>query len=590
MAKKRRLVWQIYPSYLLIILVSLVAVTWYASFTTRNFFLEQKELELESHAYLFENQILPYLQSLDESSVDLLCKQAARNSSVRITVILPSGRVVGDSEVDPDTMDNHADRPEFRAALGGFEGTATRYSRTLDKHFMYLGLPIKENNELAAVLRVSIPLDIIDIEINNIQRRIILGGLIIAFFATIVSLIVSRRISRPVEALKKSADYFIQGDFQRRSPVSNIEEIAELHEAMKGMAGELHKRINTITRQRNEIEAILSSMVEGVIAVDMEERIISINAAAAEMLESDSSEAKGRSVQEAVRNSAFQDFVKESLSSSMPVEKEIAISTRGDLFVNAHGTLLRDEAGKQIGALIVLNDITRLKRLENIRTEFVANVSHEIKTPITAIKGFVETLADGRVKDEGDVRRFLGIIANHVSRLESIIEDLLKLSRIEKEVEEEGILLRNEKLRDIIETAVQLCKANAEAKGINIGLDCNQDLVARINAPLLEQAIVNLLDNAIKYSNESKPVSIKAFQEERKALIKIIDQGKGIEEEHLPRLFERFYRVDKARSRSLGGTGLGLAIVKHIIQAHGGHVSVTSTPGVGSTFTLYLPK
>jgi two-component system phosphate regulon sensor histidine kinase PhoR len=590
MAKKRRLVWHLYPSYLLIILVSLVAVTWYASFSTRNFFLEQKEIELESQAYLFENQILPYLESLDEKSIDPLCKQAAQNSSVRITVILPSGRVVGDSEADPDIMDNHADRPEFRAALSGVEGTATRYSRTLDKDFMYLGLPIRKDNELAAVLRVSIPLDIIDIQINNIQRRIILGGVIIAVFAALVSLIVSRRISRPVEALKKSADYFIQGDFQRRIPVSNIEEIVGLYESIKGMAGELHQRINTITRQRNEIEAILSSMVEGVIAVDIEERIISMNAAAAEMLECSSSEAKGRSVQEAVRNIAFQDFVKKSLSSTVPVEKEIALSSKGDLFVNGHGTLLRDEAGKQIGALIVLNDITRLKRLEHIRTEFVANVSHEIKTPITAIKGFVETLADGSVKDEGDVRRFLGIIESHVSRLESIIEDLLRLSRIEKEAEEEGIFLRSERLRNIIETAVQVCRPNSEAKGINIELDCDEDLVARINPPLLEQAIVNLLDNAVKYSDENKSIRINAFQDEGEVLVEIIDQGKGIEDEHLPRLFERFYRVDKARSRSLGGTGLGLAIVKHIIQAHRGHVSVISTPGVGSTFTLHLPR
>jgi len=272
------------------------------------------------------------------------------------------------------------------------------------------------------------------------------------------------------------------------------------------------------------------------------------------------------------------------------VEREIALPTVGGLFLNGHGTLLRDEGGKKIGALIVLNDITRLKRLENIRTEFVANVSHEIKTPITAIKGFVETLADGRVKDEADARRFLGIIASHVSRLESIIEDLLRLSRIEKDAEAEEIHLRNENIMNVIENAVQLCKPTAESKGINIDLDCDENLVARINSPLLEQAIVNLIDNSIKYSDKDKKVRIKAFQDERGIFIEIIDQGKGIEEEHIPRLFERFYRVDKARSRRLGGTGLGLAIVKHIIQAHGGHVSVISSLGKGSTFTILLPK
>jgi two-component system phosphate regulon sensor histidine kinase PhoR len=217
-------------------------------------------------------------------------------------------------------------------------------------------------------------------------------------------------------------------------------------------------------------------------------------------------------------------------------------------------------------------------------------VSHEIKTPITAIKGFVDILRDESEKDEQDKKRFLEIIAKHVNRLEAIIDDLLKLSRIEKDAETEGIQIVETGIKDVLESAVQACKPPADSSGTEIGLSCSESLTARINPPLLEQAVVNLLDNAIKYSDKNKSVNIKAVQDDNEILISVIDNGRGIEQEHLPRIFERFYRVDKARSRRLGGTGLGLAIVKHIIQAHGGHVSVTSTPGKGSAFTIHLPK
>ena len=257
---------------------------------------------------------------------------------------------------------------------------------------------------------------------------------------------------------------------------------------------------------------------------------------------------------------------------------------------SAEGAHLYDEDGNQMGALIVLHDVTRLKKLENIRRDFVANVSHEIKTPITAIKGFTETLGEGAVENPEVTSRFLGIINKHVDRLETLIEDLLSLSRIEQEVENDVIVLREAMIRDVLLTAVQVCQIKAAPKRINLELSCNEHLKANINTELLEQAVVNLLDNAIKYSGEDSTVRIAARQIDDEIEIKVRDEGCGIERKHLPCLFERFYRVDKARSRSMGGSGLGLAIVKHIVQAHRGRVTVESAPGQGSTFTIRLPN
>jgi len=567
-----------------------MAVTWYASRSLRHFFLRHTASDLEARGYLVEKQIVKHLDPLDEKGVDLLCKEIGKRASTRITVILPSGHVVGDSEEEPARMDNHADRPEFIGAIAGPRGTSMRYSRTLKKNMMYVGITTKKNHQTLAVVRTSIPVDSIDVAIRNTQVKVAFGGLIIGLFAAVLSLIVSRRISRPIEEIKKGAECFASGDFECRLPVSNSAEIAGLSEAMKKMALQLHERINTIIRQRNEIEAVLSSMVEGVIAVDMEERVISMNHAAGHMFGCDPSKAQGRSVQEVIRNTVLHQFVTSALSSKEPVEKDIILPADGDRFLSGHGTLLPDAQGKQIGALIVLNDVTRIRRLEKIRRDFVANVSHEIKTPITAIKGFVETLRDGAVKNLEDAERFLSIIEKHVDRLEAIIEDLLTLSRIEREAEREEVVLAEGRVKDVLETAIQICEVSAVTKKIGIELSCAEEIIAQFDPPLLEQAFVNLLDNAIKNSDEGSLIQVEAAQTDHESIIRVRDQGCGIEKRHLPRLFERFYRVDKARSRQLGGTGLGLAIVKHIVQAHGGHVAVESLPGEGSMFSLHLPR
>jgi two-component system phosphate regulon sensor histidine kinase PhoR len=588
-AKKKRFLWQLFLSYVLIAFVSLLAVTWYASSSMRHFFLQQVETDLEARARLFENQLLERLEPLDAEGIDQLCKDMGRSADTRITVILPSGEVVGDSDEDPKNMDNHMDRPEILKAFSVGRGTSTRYSVTLEQSMMYVALPLNKEARTVGVVRTSMSADSIDKVLGRIQIRILLGGFIMAAFAAVLSFIISHRMKRPIDEIKRGAERFASGDFQFRLPTSDMEELAGLSETMNQMAGELQERINTITAQRNELEAVLSSMVEGVLAVDMEERIISMNDAAAEIFHCDPSEAEGRSIQEVVRHPDLQKFVGDALSSETPVEKDVVLYAAEEQILNGLGTALRDAQGKRGGALIVLNDVTQLRRLETIRRDFVANVSHEIKTPITAIKGFVETLRDGAAKNHKDAERFLEIIDKHVDRLEAIIEDLLSLSRIERQAEREEILLQEGAIKDVLQTAIQVCQVKAAPKHIRLDLSCEEGLTAKINPALLEQAVVNLLDNAIKYSDAESAVTVAATTQDHEVMIAVVDHGSGIEKRHLDRLFERFYRVDRARSRKLGGTGLGLAIVKHIIQAHGGRVSVESQPGKGSTFTLHLP-
>jgi len=372
-------------------------------------------------------------------------------------------------------------------------------------------------------------------------------------------------------------------------PASDTEEMRGLAEAMNQMAAQLDDRIKTAIKQRNELEAVLSSMKEGVIAVDLDEKIISINQSAASIFKSRPSDLEQRSIQEVIRNPELQKIIKKAISSGEHSEGDVVLYQDKEIILNVQTTSLLDENEKFIGIIVVLNDVTRLRHLETMRKEFVSNVSHEIKTPLTAIKGFVETLSQGAMENQGEAKRFLNIIEKHVNRLVALIEDLMHLSVIEQKDKTKEIKLIKGNIRSVIKTAVQVCLAKAESKKIKVNLICHEDISAKIDTQLLEQAAVNLLDNAIKYSEEGGLVQIQVITTDTEVCISFKDYGIGIPKEHLSRLFERFYRVDNARSRKLGGTGLGLAIVKHIVQTHEGYVTVESVPGEGSNFIIHLP-
>ncbi len=376
-------------------------------------------------------------------------------------------------------------------------------------------------------------------------------------------------------------------------PHAGPDECAHVADALNRMAAALDARLRAMAREGREQQAVLYSMLEGVLAVDEEERVLKLNEAAARLLRVDAARAEGRPLQEVARNADLHRFVARVLASRTPQEGEFVlrddVRESGERVIQAQGTVLRDEAGHAIGGLVVLNDVTRLRRLETVRREFVANVSHELRTPITAIKGFVETMVEAGAADPGENLRYLGIVQRQADRLDAIIEDLLTLSRLEQDEAGEAVVLSEEPLRRTLLAAAQAVEPFAAERGVPVEVACPDDLRARLTAPLLEQAVVNLVHNAVKYSEPGRPVVVSAVAAGGGAEIRVRDEGCGIAPEHLPRLFERFYRVDKGRSRRQGGTGLGLSIVKHIVRAHGGSVAVASEPGRGSAFTIALP-
>lgn len=422
--------------------------------------------------------------------------------------------------------------------------------------------------------------------------------------------------------LGESAKQLANGDLSRPIRSTGPPPVAALADTLNDMAQQLADRLAEVVRQRNELGTILSSMDEGVVAVDSELRIISLNRSAANLLKIDPAQVIDRPIDQAISDPTLRTFFRHPLETGKGMQGEVTLAapaktasaapdTPGDptptnaairashtpapnRIIEAQSAILRDAAGRRMGAVLVLHDVTQLRRLESIRQDFVANVSHEIRTPVSAIKAAAETLVDDLEYDPEEppsretMLNFLGIISRQSERLNNIVDDLLSLARIEQHKRDHNIEMETGPLSPVIAAAVETCQAKADAKHVSVRVACETGLIVRVNRMMLEQALINLVDNAIKYSPEHTRVQVTASMPSSEVQISVKDEGRGIEPEHLPRLFERFYRTDKARSRQLGGTGLGLSIVKHIAEAHGGRVTVESRPGHGSTFTLVI--
>ncbi|MBU4286493.1 MAG: HAMP domain-containing protein, partial [Verrucomicrobia bacterium] len=551
--RRKKIMWRIYASFLMSAMIAFAAMAWYATHSLRGFHQDQVAVELLIQAQIVAREAAAILPEQESGVADRLCKELGRLMTTRITIILPDGRVIGDAEDNPAGMENHRNRPEITAALKGETGKAVRFSDTRRQSLMYLAIPVRQGNTLLAVARVSLPLAFIDWSLHAVIRNIIMGWLIVAILFAAITWLLSRRISRPLEDIRRVAERIAHGDLEARVARPDSEELGDLARTLNQMAEQLGERMGTITRQRNEQEAVFSSMAEGVLAVDRDERILHLNHAAARLFDLAPEQARGRSIQETVRNRDLQAFIGATLAGTGPAEGEIVIYGNEERFLQLHGTVLTDSAAHNIGALIVLSDITRLKRLETVRRDFVANVSHELKTPITALKGCVETLSDTRPMDPVENSRFLAMMTRQVARMEALVEDLLSLSRIEFDAERKRVTLEPGAIGDVLQRAANSFTVAAAAKLISLSVECPAEVTAPINAALLEQAVGNLLDNAIKFSVNGTRILIGGRLADNDVEIQVTDQGPGIEKKHLSRLFERFYRVDEARSRPLGG-------------------------------------
>lgn len=587
---KRRFFWQLFFGFLVIIGVSVAGTRWYSERSWERLYQEQIAQSLQSHAAIVEPQVRRWLSEGKNAELQEWIGSAGKNTPIRLTVILPDGKVIADSRSEPALMDNHANRPEVEAAIHGNHSRSIRKSFTLKNALMYWAQPIVTGAGVIGVIRTAVPASAIDTALSAILWKTGWEALATALCAALFGAFVSRRISRPLEHITRMARAYAQGDMELRLPQQNTVELQQLVDAFNETADRFSNRLRQMNIQHAEEEAILGAMNEGVLAVNHQDRIITVNQAAIDLLGISQRPQTDGPIESVIRNIALLNAIADVRKHHQPIEQEIILPQPEQRVIHFRATPLIDTHAQSFGVLLVMTNLTRLRKLETVRKDFVANVSHELKTPITSIKGFVETLLSGAIDEPENARHFLQILSRQVNRLNHIVDDLLSLSRIEQSMERDTIEKNDTILLDVVDLAVQVCSGKSSEKSIRIERDCPAELKARINPPLFEEALVNVVMNAIQYSKPESEIRICCIRQDGWIRIDVTDSGCGIASEHLPRIFERFYRVDPGRSRKDGGTGLGLAIVRNIMSAHGGKVDVQSEPGKGSTFSLLIPE
>ena len=563
------------------------------------FYLDEAREHLTSKAHLIQSGIDTKRENV---SLQDFVKKSSSLSEIRITILDTNGVVLADSEENPGSMENHRGvnkREEIEVAIKKGIGNSQRYSTTINEDMLYVAiLASVENSNI--IIRTSESMQSLNTSINKARKRIVLISIIILIVIIPIVIITSRLITRPLFLIGKAAKKISKGDMMDPIPISQksffsgTEEISSITVALNEMAKELDKKIATITKEKNEQKNILNyiniiqySMSEGLIAIDLENKISTINKAASSYLDIDRKKDIGKQYDKKIKNKAIKKIIKSILKKQRPITKEIRIGQMKKMFFTVNGKVLKDQKLKPVGCLIVMTDVTRLKQLEAMRRVFVANVSHELKTPITSIGGYIETAQkDISLETKNE---FLEKAIKQNNRLNSIIDDLLRLSRIEAIEDEDAFTLSTQKLLPIIEGSVEDIRENIKKYGIKVIIECSKDIYVKIDSQLMREALINLLENAIKYGVDNSTVIISVKRKSNKILIDIENKGEVIPEKERDRIFNRFYRVDKSRSKKTGGTGLGLAIVKHISIVHNGTIEVHKSDGNTTVFRLTLP-
>jgi two-component system phosphate regulon sensor histidine kinase PhoR len=586
-AWRSRFFWQIYIGFVGLILVTIVIAGVLLAQQVEDDTLAEARETLRRNALFLKEVAVPHLKNIDALSIEGRVQEVGRQLGVRLTVIDADGRVVADSLRDVKEGSDLANRPEVLAAREHGVGTSARYSDLIDGEMMYHALVVEEDGVVLGFARTALPRAVLEEQMSSLRSRAITGVVIAGFVALVFTFFFTRRVTHPLLSLSSVVQSIARGDYKDRVDSSARDEVGELSRSFDVMAEQLRTRIDSISQEENKVVTILAHMVEGVVAVDRQGRILHINESAARILRVRQEAHEGRHLYEVTCVQDVGELLRETLRDGRERREEVrVIQNTGQRVIEAHCSPLRDGAGGLVGGVLVLHDITDLRRLEMVRRDFVANVSHELKTPVTAIRGLVETMLDTDDMDPGTRTRFLEKVENQSQRMSNLVSDLLTLSRVESR---RGIHLDRERfdLRERVLDSERRALVVADEKGIRLESDITTDPIDVFgDEEGLQKIVDNLLDNAIKYTPQGGSVLLQVAVEGSVASILVEDSGIGIDEEDQERIFERFYRVDKARSRELGGTGLGLSIVKHLVAAMGGTIRLDSKLGEGSRFRV----
>lgn len=589
---RTQLIW----NYIAIVLVILPVISLYLNHSLRRMLDDRITDELRVQAYLTREFLIKTLpETLDFKSVDALVDKLgeATAARTRITFIGIDGTVWGDTERDGISlreMDNHLNRPEVQDALTSGSGVADRFSTTIETSLRYYAVPVFRGTEVIGICRAALPMREVNAAIGRFTHAVVLAcgaGLIAVILLSIAT---SGRTAKPIQELVQTAKAISDGDVTARVGTSTSGELAQLCRHFNQMAHRVEAQINEISQDRNRLDAILSNMIEGVLLVGPAFDITYANPAAAELLDL-TVDSEGRNLVEAFRNPDLQHLLEQGRDTKSHTMAEIrwtaGIESRdAEITVAPISDLTSTEI---LGYVVVLHDVSQLRRLERTRSDFVANVSHELRTPLTSIQGYVETLLNEEVKDSATSHRFLAKVLQQSSQISRLVSNLLKLSRLESG----AVQLKLERCAfdDFQHTLLDIFEPAFEESELTFNWNIPETLpTVLVDKRLLEQVLINLIDNAIKYTPAGGNISVSAEASESEVLVHVSDTGIGIPSDALPRIFERFYRVDKGRSREMEGTGLGLSIVKHILLQHHGRIWAESALGEGTVFHFALPS
>lgn len=577
------LVYRIAIPYLILVVFILGALGIFLSDFMENIYVDQLTADQYASTRVYANQIAPLLsQGGSLSGLTDLNKQTSSLLKARVSVILPDGTVVADSERDASTLENHRDRPEIKGALAGQETSEVRYSDTLHARLLYTAAPVNQEGKVIGVARIAVSLASIEADTQSFRKIIFATAGITALLVFLLAFGITYQTIEPLRALTVAVTRLESGKYVETVPGRRLDEIGRLAHAFNRMGGQISTQIEELNAERSKLAAVLATMTDAILIVDADGMVELINPAAERIFSTSASQSLGKSLAEVIRHHVVVElWQKTRLTGEQQVT---ALETPNRLILQAIAMPLDIEGGRR--TLLVLQDYTRMRRLETVRRDFISNVSHELRTPLASLKALTETVQESALEDPPAARRFLERMTVEIDNMTQLVQELLELSRIESgRVPLERALIAPAVL---IQPAAERMRIQAERSGLSLTVDCPEDLPrVNVDAARMEQVLVNLIHNAIKFTRPGGAIHIRAWLQESDVILAISDTGVGIADEELQRIFERFYKADRARSG--GGTGLGLSIARHLVESHGGRIWAESKVGKGSTFYISIP-